>query len=140
MIAAKGYALEPGASISKLTFVYGALIDRPIESVYRSGNELAVLGLTELADFDRTHPGAGLFFDARVDSLADLVEFVNRKDQTLTAHGFSGEELAAFARSLQGRGIDRIVGFGDALSFDSLWDGYDLLAELTRTVTVAHAA
>ena len=140
MIAAKGYALGPGASISKLNFVYGALIDRPIDSLYRSGNELTVLGLTELADFDRTHPGAGLFFDARVDELADLVEFVSRKDQTLAAHGFSGEELADFARSLQGRGIDRIVEFGDALAFSSLWDGYDLLAELTRTVTVAHAA
>ena len=96
--------------------------------------------MTDLADFDRTHPGAGLFFDARVDALADLVGFVSRKDQTLAAHGFSGEELADFARSLQGRGIDRIVEFGDALGFSSLWDGYDLLAELTRTVTVAHAA
>ena len=140
VIAAKGYALEPGASISKLNFLYGALIDRPVESVYRSGNELAVLGLSDLAEFDRTHPGAGLFFEARVDALADLVEFVSRKDQTLTAHGFSGEELAAFARSLQGRGIDRIVEFGDALQFSSLWDGYDLLAELTRTVTIAQAA
>jgi len=140
VIVAKGYGLEPGASISKLNFLYGALIDRPVESVYRSGNELAVLGLSDLGDFDRTHPGAGLFFEARVDSLADLVEFVTRKDQTLTAHGFSYEELTAFARSLQGGGIDRIVAFGEALSFDSFWDGYDLLAELTRTVTVAQAA
>ena len=116
VIAAKGYALEPGAAIAKLNFMYGALIDRPVESLYRAGNELLVLGLNDLAGFDRTHPGAGLFFEARVDALADLVAFVSRKDQTLTAHGFSGEELTAFARSLQGRGIDRIVQFGDALS------------------------
>lgn len=140
VIAAKGYALAPGASISKLNFLYGALIDRPVDSLYRSGNELAVLGLSDLDKFDRTHPGAGLFFEARVNSLTDLVGFVRRKDQTLTAHGFSGEELAAFARSLQGRGIDRIVEFGQALEFSSLWDGYDLLAELTRTVTIAQAA
>ncbi len=140
VIAAKGYALEPGASISKLNFLYGAVIDRPVESVYRSGNELAVIGLSDLDEFDRTHPGAGLFFEARVDALADLVGFVDRKDQTLTAHGFTGEELAAFARSLHGRGIDRIVEFGEALQFSSLWDGYDLLAELTRTVTIAQAA
>jgi hypothetical protein len=140
VIAAKGYELAPGASISKLNFLFGALIDRPVENLYRSGNELAVVGLTDLADFDRTHPGAGLFFEARVDALADLVGFVSRKDQTLVAHGFSGEELAMFARSLQGRGIDRIVAFGEALEFSSLWDGYDLLAELTRTVTVAQAA
>ncbi len=140
VIAAKGYALAAGASISKMNYLYGALIDRPVESVYRSGNELAVLGLSDLAGFDRTHPGAGLFFEALVDSLTDLVGFVSRKDQTLTAHGFSGEELAAFARSLLGRWIDRIVEFGEALAFNSLWDGYDLLAELARTVTIAQAA
>jgi Acyl-CoA reductase (LuxC) len=140
VIEARAYALGPGASVSKLTFTYGALIDRPIESVYRAGNELVVLSLSDLAGFDRAHPGAGLFFEARVEALADLVEFVSRKDQTLTAHGFSHDELTAFARSLQGRGIDRIVRFGDALSFSSLWDGYDLLAELTRTVTIAAPA
>ena len=140
VIAAKGYVLSPGASISKLNFLFGALIDRPVESVYRSGNELAVIGLRDLTNFDRNHPGAGLFFEARVDALADLVGFVSRKDQTLVARGFSGEELAEFARSLQGRGIDRIVDFGEALAFSTLWDGYDLLAELTRTVTVAQAA
>jgi hypothetical protein len=140
VVAVKGYRLNPGAAIAKLTFMYGALIDRPIESVYQVGNELFVLSLKHLVGFDRTHPGAGLFFEARVNALSDLVTFVNRKDQTLTAHGFSTEELTTFARSLDGRGIDRIVRFGDALSFDSLWDGYDLLAELTRTINVTGPA
>jgi hypothetical protein len=30
--------------------------------------------------------------------------------------------------------------FGEALQFSSRRDGYDLLAELTRTVTIAQAA
>lgn len=140
VVAVKGYRLEPGAAIAKLTFMYGALIDRPIESVYQVGNELFVLSLKHLAAFDRTHPGAGLFFEARVNALSDLVTFVRRKDQTLTAYGFSTEELTTFAQSLHGRGIDRIVPFGEALSFGTFWDGYDLLAELTRTITVAGPA
>ena len=55
VIAAKGYALEPGASISKLNFLYGAVIDRPVEGVYRAGNELAVIGLSDLDEL-RPHP------------------------------------------------------------------------------------
>ena len=43
VVAVKGYRLEPGAAIAKLTFMYGALIDRPVESVYQVGNELLVL-------------------------------------------------------------------------------------------------
>jgi hypothetical protein len=136
VVAAKGYGLEPGTAIAKLTFMYAALLDRPVESVYQAGNHLLVLKLSDLSGFDRSHPGAGLFFEARVHALADLVTFVSRKDQTLTAYGFSNDELTSFARSLHGRGIDRIVPFGDALSFGRFWDGYDLLAELTRTIHV----
>jgi hypothetical protein len=139
VIAAKGYGLQPGAAIGKLTFMYGALLERPVESVYQAGSQLFVLRLKDLSGFDRSHPGSGLFFEARIDELGDLVTFVSRKDQTLTAYGFSTDELTSFARSLHGRGIDRIVPFGDALSFGRFWDGYDLLAELTRTIHVVTA-
>ncbi len=140
VLGEKNYRLAPGAALAKLTFMYGALIDRPVERVHQVGSELHVLSLKNLTGFDRTHPGAGLFFEARVNALSDLVTFVKRKDQTVTAYGFATEELAAFARSLLGRGVDRIVPFGDALSFGSLWDGYEQLAELTRTITVAGPA
>jgi Acyl-CoA reductase (LuxC) len=140
VIATRGYRLTPGPAIARLTFTYQALIDRPVERVDRFGDSLVVLSLTDLSAFDRSHPGFGLLFEARVDSLSDLVGFVKRKDQTVVAHGFSNTELTAFARSLHGRGVDRIVGFGDALSFGRFWDGYDLIAELTRTIHVVEAA
>jgi hypothetical protein len=136
VVKAKGYQLQPAAAAATQTYVYGALIDRPIELVTRIGTELVVLGLAHLDGFDRDHPGGGVFFDARVVALSDLIPFVTRRDQTVTALGFSAEELAEFARALGGRGVDRIVRFGDALNFSSAWDGYDLLAELTRTVSV----
>ena len=140
VIAARGYRLAPGPAIAKLTFTYQALIDRPVERVHQFGDNLLVLTLKDLSAFDRSHPGFGLFFEARVDALSDLVTFVERNDQTVVAHGLSSKELIAFARSLHGRGVDRIVGFGDALSFGRFWDGYDLIAELTRTIHVVGAA
>jgi hypothetical protein len=139
VIAARGYQLAPGSAIAKLTFAYRALIDRPVERMHQFGEHLLVLTLRDLSAFDRSHPGFGLFFEARVDALSDLVTFVERNDQTVVAHGLSHAELTAFARSLHGRGVDRIVGFGDALSFGRFWDGYDLMAELTRTIHVVEA-
>jgi hypothetical protein len=137
VIADKGYRLPAAAAIAKLTFVYGAAIDRQVRAVHRAGNELVVICLEDLNGFDREHPGGGVFFDARIDTLGELVGFVERRDQTMTTYGFAAEELTALARSLRGGGVDRIVSIGSALSFDSLWDGYDLLAELTRTVAVS---
>ena len=139
VIEDRGYRLEPGPAIGRLTFTHQALIDRPVRRVDRFGDNLVVLSLTDLSGFDRSHPGFGLLFEARVDALSELVGFVKRKDQTVVAHGFSHTELTAFARSLHGRGVDRIVGFGDALSFGRFWDGYDLIAELTRTIHVVEA-
>jgi hypothetical protein len=139
VIAERDYEVQPGAAIAKMTFTYGALIDRPVEYVRRAGNELTVLGVSQLEGFDRTHPGAGLLFETSVAALSDLLPFLERKDQTLVTYGFAADELETFARSAHGRGIDRIVPVGEALTFGSLWDGYDLLAELTRTVHVAAA-
>jgi hypothetical protein len=93
-----------------------------------------VLTLNDLAAFDRNHPGAGTFFEARVDSLLDLAPFVVRKDQTLSVFGQAAHEIRAFARATAGAGIARIVPVGEALRFDRFWDGYDLLQELTRRV------
>ena len=61
---------------------------------------------------------------------------IERKDQTFSQFGFGQDELTAFATALGGRGIDRIVPFGAALSFATIWDGYDLLHEFTRLTTI----
>ena len=139
VIAAKGYTLEPGASISKLNFLYGALIDRPVEERVPGWQRAGRRRLERPRQVRPNSPGrrAVLRGAGRLARRSHRV----RQPQGPDAHGsrFLREELAAFARSLQGRGIDRIVQFGDALEFSSLWDGYDLLAELTRTVTIAQA-
>jgi hypothetical protein len=135
-IAERGYALDTSAVLAKETFAYGAVVDRPVEDLARLGNELTVLRLAGLRDFDRTHPGAGLFFEAAVDDLSALAGFVTTKDQTLSCFGFAGGDLERFARTLGGRGLDRIVPFGEALAFSRYWDGHDMLADLTRAVDV----
>jgi hypothetical protein len=135
-IAERRYELETSAVLAKETFAYGAVVDRPVEALERMGNELTVLRLAALDGFDRTHPGAGLFFAAGVEDLSTLTDFVTKKDQTLAAWGFEPAELERFAGALGGRGLDRIVPFGEALAFSRWWDGHDMLADLTRTIDV----
>ncbi|MCW3005758.1 MAG: hypothetical protein JWP17_384 [Solirubrobacterales bacterium] len=132
----RAYTLELGAVLAKRAYAYGALADRPVRRYRELSNELTVIELDTLDGFDRTHPGAGLFYAAVVDDLDQLAPFVARKDQTMTVSGLDADRLAGFVQAVNGRGIDRIVGFGDALAFGRFWDGYDLLAELTRRVHV----
>jgi len=80
--------------------------------------------------------GAGVFAFTTADSLAQIAPLIARRDQTFSHFGFTHAELTAFAQQLNGRGIDRMVPFGQALNFAGIWDGYDLIREFSRLVTI----
>lgn len=129
----RNYLLSGASSMQKLVFSADAVLDRTVVG-YRRWPELTVLTLESLAAFDRSHPGGGMFFEANLESLTELVPTLERKDQTLTAFGFADAELRAFLQSLNGRAIDRVVPFGQALQFGRFWDGRDLLLEFCRQI------
>jgi hypothetical protein len=81
--------------------------------------------------------GGGFIVIEFISKMADLLEVVRPSDQTLSHYGFGKADLVDFAKVATLTGISRIVPIGQALSFDSVWDGYDLLRELTRTIRVA---
>ncbi|MEU4801358.1 acyl-CoA reductase [Actinosynnema sp. NPDC023587] len=137
VLADKGHVVEPAMAVQKRVSAYGVAADGHATSITFAGNAVTTLELTGAADVPREWLGAGTFPMATLASLAEFAPLVRRKDQTLSVFGFAQEELEDLARSLAGRGIDRIVPFGSALTFSPLWDGYDLLSEFTRLVTVA---
>ena len=82
------------------------------------------------------HCGGGLFHEARLDRLADLLPLLSRRIQTVSHHGFSRDELLRFVRECGPPGIDRLVPVGQALDFSPVWDGTDLWRAFTREVDV----
>jgi hypothetical protein len=134
--ARRGWQPDAASSLEKLDFTARAVLDAPVTGLYRPGPAVTVLELAHAQGLSRAHVGGGLFFQVQLDSLHALVPLLRRRDQTLTAFGFSGDELRALARSLGGRGVDRIVPFGQALAFHRYWDGLDLLQALSRRVGV----
>ena len=134
-VSAKDYRLAPGSRLNKLTFVSRAILDHA--SVTRSrdyGPAITVLELSGQDDIPHEHCGGGLIYRIHTPSLADLAPMIERRHQTLTHFGLDDSELRGFIRLLNGQGIDRLVPFGQALTFNRFWDGYDLLREFTRSV------
>ena len=80
--------------------------------------------------------GGGLLRHHRLDTLASLASFATEADQTLTHWGFSAAEIVSVAEVLGSRGVDRVVPVGEALAFESVWDGFDLMDDFTRRVRV----
>lgn len=84
----------------------------------------------------KLHCGNGLFLEQRIDHLTDLTLQLSDREQTLAVLGFERAELLEFVKSLSPRAIDRIVAFGEALTFSPVWDGVDLLVAFTRQIAL----
>ncbi|HEU5022243.1 MAG TPA: acyl-CoA reductase [Bryobacteraceae bacterium] len=129
----RAYSVPPQIRLNRFSFACRAVLDERA-SGYRDLGEFVLLDVNPARDFDREHCGGGLLFQTRFDALAEMEPFISRRDQTMTYFGFETAELADFAARLNG--LDRIVPVGQALNFNRFWDGYDLLQELIRHVSI----
>jgi hypothetical protein len=136
-VEARGPRADAAMAIQKHVATYGLAVEGIADEVRFIGNEIAVAHLAQPVRLPRRWLGTGTFPQLRLDSLDELAPLLQRQDQTLTYFGFSADEMMSFAGRLGGRGIDRIVPFGYALEFSTIWDGYDLLRQFTRLVTVS---
>jgi hypothetical protein len=135
-VRARGYGVDVGTALAKRTFAFRTAIDAEVQAVHWIANELAVIELAELGTLVRDHPGGGLLFQVGVERLDALAPILTARDQTLSHFGFERAELVAFVHRLGASAFDRLVPVGSALQFDRVWDGFDLIAQFTRNVTV----
>jgi len=133
----RGWQVDAAMAVEKRVNAYGLAATGAVTALDFPANAVTAMSLAAVPDAPRRWIGAGAFPFAEVGSLLDLVPAMNRQDQTFSHFGFAPAELRAFALALGGRGVDRIVPFGSALTFSAIWDGYDLPHEFTRLTTVA---
>ena len=133
----RGWQVDAAMAVEKRVNAYGLAATGAVTALDFPANSVTAMSLATVPDAPRRWIGAGAFPFAEVGSLLDLVPAMNRQDQTFSHFGFAPAELRAFALALGGRGVDRIVPFGSALTFSAIWDGYDLPHEFTRLTTVA---
>ena len=123
-------------AIEKMRFGMGGLADERVATVRRITNELVVAETSDLDALRGASWGGGLVVDVRVSSISDLVRLLRPSDQTLTYAGLTSEQLDELVAVAETAGVCRVVPFGRALAFTRVWDGMDLVEELTRIVVV----
>ncbi|MCB9780229.1 MAG: gamma-glutamyl phosphate reductase [Alphaproteobacteria bacterium] len=135
-LARRGTTPSAGALLERVESCFEAALDPQVQAIAGLAGALSVITLGPGTSPDRGRAGTGLLQELNIPALADLGGLLHRKDQTVTTFGFDEDDLRALARALAGRGGDRFVPVGQALRFESVWDGVDLLEQLTRHVTV----
>ncbi|GAA2622770.1 acyl-CoA reductase [Dactylosporangium fulvum] len=136
VVGQRGWAVDAAMAVEKRVATYGLAATGAATRVVFAGNAVADVELAGLGEVQRHWLGAGTICHVTIGSLAELAPAIQRKDQTLSQFGFTMSELDDFVTTLAGRGIDRIVPIGQALTFAGVWDGFDLLHEFTRIITI----
>lgn len=128
--------LSAGGHLERLTWAQLSVIEG-MASRYRSlSNGLTLLDGTASYRPDSTWP-AGLLTQTTIPSLPALAPLLLPADQTLAVFGFERHEVEDMIGRVRPGTIRRIVAVGDSHRFDAVWDGYDLIDELTSKVAVS---
>lgn len=137
-LCAQKYDLADLKVSDKYTMLCEMLDKIPGASVRRYENLLYVLALDEIDDNIIKYRGKyGLFFETYVENVTDILAYTKHTSvQTCAVYGVDKRELAQNIIQSKGKGIDRIVSFGQTLDIGVMWDGYDIISMLSRKITV----
>lgn len=137
-VVSKKYELPPNKFSEKLALGYKyAAMKKDLRTRIISQKNIVRVQLGSIdKKIDSFKLNCGLFFEYTTDDINDLKKFVNKRYQTLSYFGFHPEKIRNDLLNMQLPGIDRIVPIGSTLDFDLIWDGKDLISELTRIVNV----
>ncbi len=133
----KRYVLEPATAVDKLVMDYRAAMDKKDVRIVSGKDNLIhriQVSRLETADLERyTCPG-GSFLEYDSEDISGLEAVVGKKLQTLTYLGGNGKKIAEWVVKKGLSGADRIVPMGKAADFTLVWDGYDLIREMSRNI------
>lgn len=107
-----------------------------IREIRRKNNRLYVADLQECRQELDTYDGRfGTFYQYKAGSLEEIMPWIGRKVQTIVCAGIDPEEIRNEIIRTGVRGGDRIVQVGQALTMGLVWDGKDMIRNLSRQMT-----
>lgn len=136
-LAAAEYTLAPVQSVGKLSALYAVAAARKVKQV-KTDDMLVTRVIPEEADaslMDFKY-NSGFFFEKDIDDLSEIAGVCDLRCQTLTYFGVEQAVFRKFLEETRPAGIDRIVPMGKSMDFALVWDGYDLIRQMSRRITV----
>lgn len=137
-IVAKKYQLADVSAVDKYTLLCQDAIElNNISGFKKHSSNVYRLLLGRLPEnTDSLRGKCGYFYEYDADDINSLARIINSKYQTLTYFGENKLKLLDFVVENRLLGIDRIVPVGRALDIDVIWDGYDIIRNLSRIIDV----
>lgn len=130
------YVLEPVVAVNKYTAACRMAIELDAKIEPQTDNLISRIEVEKLTEnLPEYRCAGGSFIEFCGTDLNALKKIVNEKYQTLSYFGADRQQLADFVISNGLKGIDRIVPVGKTADFQLVWDGYDLIMEMSRAIS-----
>lgn len=112
------------------TAVHAEIDFKLIESDFR----VTRLQISEFQNLETIQCNFGMFAEAAISNLSELNYFITERYQTLTFLGLDKADIENALFKDNQPGIDRIVPIGRAFDMTHVWDGYDIISMLSKTI------
>ncbi len=136
--AGKNYELQDAISVDKYVKICQDAVNLNIvKTTQRISNFLYLTEINGLIPgMENIRGKGGYFYEYCLKDIRELLEVINEKYQTVTYFGINPNKLRQIIIENNLPGIDRIVPVGKALDINVIWDGHDLVRELSRQISV----
>lgn len=131
------YTLTPIQVVGKLAAFYFVGSKKNLSLVNMNDNYIFRIKVNSLdTDLPEMKYNSGFFFEYDAGCLEEILPVCSGKCQTVTYFGSIKEDIVSLIRKNAPKGIDRVVPVGESMDFSTIWDGYDLIREMSRIVNI----
>lgn len=131
------YTLAAVQAVGKLNAMYSVATQKRVKLQKSDDMFITRLDIDRIdKDLMNYKYNSGFYFEKDIEKLTDIVNVCDIKCQTITYFGVKEEDFREFLETARPIGIDRIVPMGKSMDFTLIWDGYDLIRQMSRRVTI----
>ncbi len=132
----KKYMFQPIQGVNKLTKAYLIATDHDVKIEEHTDNLIFRVSVNELTDdLMEYRDNSGYFYEYDCNDIMDLVPLCN--DKRCQTIGYIGDgNIVSPLLKLGVKGTDRVVPIGKTMDFDLIWDGYNLVELMTRSIKI----
>ena len=133
----KEYTLAPVQAVGKLNAMYSVASQKKVHVEKSDDMFITRIDVDKIdKDLMNYKYNSGFYFEKDIDNLKEIVDVCDVRCQTLTYYGVKEEDFRSFLEEARPIGIDRIVPMGKSMDFALVWDGYDLIRQMSRKITI----
>ena len=131
------YNLAPVQAVGKLNAFYSVASQKKVKLVESEDMFITRVNVDRIdRDLMNFKYNSGFYFEKDIEDLKEIADACDIKCQTITYYGVKEEDFRRFLDNTRPIGVDRIVPIGKSMDFTLVWDGYDLIRQMSRKVTI----